>query len=190
MNEQDWKWLSAFKGMDLTDDQKRALIFVREVGAIDNASYRNLTQVDTMASSRSLRRLRSLDLLEDRGSGARTHYVAGPALLAELNMDAPPHVDELSMDAKGHDIFFDLPQALKVRVKNAQLSKRADPEKTRDLIVSLCKWQPLSAAELSDLLQKTQSYVSQKFLAPMVSEGVLRYQYPEMIQHPQQKYVA
>lgn len=40
LNEEDWAWLKRFTNLDLTEDQMRALVFVREVGAIDNSTYR------------------------------------------------------------------------------------------------------------------------------------------------------
>jgi ATP-dependent DNA helicase RecG len=200
LDEKDWLWLAKFKNSHLSDDQMRALIFVREVGAIDNSSYRMLTQSDTLAASKSLRKLRSLDLLADRGSGARTHYVAGNALKNHLNMDAGTELMPLSMDAKGEKIevrydeepvrIEELSTALRNEVVRAQLTSRLDPEKSKHLIYRLCDWKPLSAAQISGLLGKTQPYISQKFLAPMVSEGLLRYTFPEMVQHPKQKYAT
>lgn len=49
------------------------LIFVREVGAIDNSVFRSLNQVDAATAGRGLRELRRLELLSDKGSGARTY---------------------------------------------------------------------------------------------------------------------
>ncbi|MGL4490434.1 MAG: ATP-binding protein [Rhizobiaceae bacterium] len=200
LDERDWQWLAKFKNSDLTDEQMRALIFVREVGAIDNSSYRMLTQSDTLGASKSLRKLRTLDLLVDRGSGARTHYVPGKELLKHLNMDANAELDPLSIHANDplplaradEDTvrIEDLPVALRQEVKAAQLSGRLDPIKSRHLIYKLCDWKPLSAAQISNLLGKTQPYISQKFLSPMVSDSLLRYTFPEMIQHPKQKYTT
>ncbi|MCH8568893.1 MAG: putative DNA binding domain-containing protein [Balneolales bacterium] len=36
LDKEDLEWLANFESLNLTDDQKQALIFVREVGAIDN----------------------------------------------------------------------------------------------------------------------------------------------------------
>jgi ATP-dependent DNA helicase RecG len=88
LSERDWVWLAHFNSFSLTEDQMRALIFVREVGAIDNSAYRSLTQTDPLAASKSLRRLRELDILEDRGGGSRTYYVMGAV------MRSAPHGDE------------------------------------------------------------------------------------------------
>jgi hypothetical protein len=62
----------------------RALVFVREVGAIDNSAYRSLTQTDILAASGSLRRLKNANLLTARGSGNKTYYVVGPEMASSL----------------------------------------------------------------------------------------------------------
>lgn len=195
MSESDWSWLANFKDYDLSEDQTRALIFVREVGAIDNSSYRSLTQADTLSASKSLRHLRTLDLLADRGSGARTHYVAGSNFPSD-SMDVNPHKIDPNMDASIPRIYgkggaklstvAELPPALRLRIHS--LGKRLQPKDARDLIVALCEWRPLSAEEIASMLGKTPAYVSQKYLYGMVREGILSYLYPEMVKHPGQKY--
>jgi ATP-dependent DNA helicase RecG len=197
LTESDWVWLGNFKGYDLSEDQTRALIFVREVGAIDNSSYRSLIQTDTLAASRSLRQLRMLDILSDRGSGARTHYVAGPKFPAD-NMDANTAKKDGSMDVSAQNryskggarlaSFADLPPPMRLRLQS--LGKRLEPRNARDLIAALCEWRPLSAEEIAGLLGKTADYVSQKYLYAMVRERELSYLYPEMVKHPGQKYTC
>ncbi|PID63808.1 MAG: transcriptional regulator [Gammaproteobacteria bacterium] len=74
LNDEAVRWLSRFRDLQLTDEEARALVAVREQGAIDNAMYRELNRVDTLAASQSLRRLRDVGLLEQRGRSSATHY--------------------------------------------------------------------------------------------------------------------
>jgi len=195
MSEGDWAWLAQFKKYELSEDQTRALIFVREVGAIDNSSYRSLTQTDTLSASKSLRALRTQDILTDRGSGARTYYVPG-ANFPSLIMDAKPAKIDGSMDASTLRTYSkggvklvgmaDLPANLRLRLQS--LGKRLEPHVARSLILELCRWRPLSAEEIGTLMSKTSAYVSQKYLYSMVRSGHLDYLYPEMVKHPGQKY--
>lgn len=195
MSEGDWSWLSHFKEFELSEEQTRALIFVREVGAIDNSSYRSLTQVDTLTASKQLRALRSQDLLADKGSGARTYYVPGPKFPAD-NMDATSAKMDGSMDANRRGVYSkggarmasiaDLPVALRLRIQS--LGKRLQPDEAMDVVRALCEWRPLSAEEIGSLLGKTPAYVSQKYLYGMVRQGKLSYLFPEMVKHPGQKY--
>jgi len=193
LNEADWNWLSNFSDLELTEDQLKALIFVREVGAIDNSAYRSLTQTDTLTASKCLRQLREIDLLEDRGSGARTHYVPGPQLiarggLASKSLKTGANMDGrvASMDAKV--AITDLPVALRVAVRSAQLKERVNPDEMQKLILRLCDWRPLSLGDLSRLLFRSSAYIQQKFVTPLIAEGKLVYLFPEMIKHPGQKY--
>lgn len=69
---------------DLSDEEARALVFVRELGAIDNAAYRAINRTDTLSASGHLRRLRDLGLLDMKGGGSRTYYVPGTAFARNL----------------------------------------------------------------------------------------------------------
>jgi ATP-dependent DNA helicase RecG len=75
LGESDIAWLARFRDLHLSPEEARALIVVREAGAIDNASYRSLNKVDTLAASQALRRLRDAGLLNQKGRGSATYYV-------------------------------------------------------------------------------------------------------------------
>lgn len=197
MTEKDWKWLGRLKEFDLTEDQKKALIFVREVGAIDNSTYRSLTQAETLVASKNLRHLRALDILQDKGSGARTYYVPGLAFPQAHDVevtsleDGTIHVKVVSRYGKSGERLAqvsDLPVPLRARVQ--AVGKRLEPAKAEAIIADLCAWKPLSAEEIAGLLGKTSSYVSQKYLYGMVRDGRLTYLYPAMVKHPGQKYLV
>lgn len=81
LNEFDLEWLSALSDVGFTDSQKRALVFVREVGAIDNATYRQLNGSDIFRASTELRQLRDFGLIEAKGRGRATYYVPHEFLL-------------------------------------------------------------------------------------------------------------
>ena len=68
----DIAWLAQFKDLHLSDDEAKALIVVREAGAIDNGTYRELTKVDTLAASQALCHLRDAGLLAQKGRGSPT----------------------------------------------------------------------------------------------------------------------
>ncbi|GAB3501001.1 hypothetical protein GCM10027341_27160 [Spirosoma knui] len=80
LSEDDLDWLALLGHDSLTNGQKIALIFVRETGAIDNSTYRQLTGVDLTRASMELRQLRDSKLLELKGKGRATYYVASDFL--------------------------------------------------------------------------------------------------------------
>ncbi len=75
LGAEDVAWLARFKDAQLSADEAKALVVVREAGAIDNASYRALNKVDTLSASAALRRLRDAGLLQQKGRGSATYYV-------------------------------------------------------------------------------------------------------------------
>jgi ATP-dependent DNA helicase RecG len=83
LGEDDIAWLARFRELHLTEDEAKALIVVREAGAIDNATYRELSKVDTLAASQALRRLRDAGLLIQKGRGSATYYVPSDRLATE-----------------------------------------------------------------------------------------------------------
>ncbi len=56
LDEHDLRWLATFADAALTDEERIALVFVREVGALDNATYRELTSLDAAHAGASRRR--------------------------------------------------------------------------------------------------------------------------------------
>lgn len=196
LDESDWEWLGQFNDLAISEEQMRALIFVREVGAIDNSTYRSLTGLDTLAASKSLRALVQNSTLKAKGSGPKAYYEAGPELVGRsakvakaFSMDATSDkMDAAFRDNFGRISIANLPVPLRVAVRTTHLKKRLQPQEMRRIIERLCDWKALSVSELAAYLEKKPSYISQKYIAPMVAQGILQYLYPEMPQHPQQKY--
>ena len=89
LGAEDIAWLARFKDAQLSSDDTRALIVVREAGAIDNATFRALNKVDSLGASAALRRLRDIGLLAQKGRGSATYYVPADRLgLAETSEGA------------------------------------------------------------------------------------------------------
>lgn len=76
------------RDLHLSDEEAKALIVVREADAMDNATYRELNKVDTLATSGALRRLRDAGLLEQKGRGSATYYVPTNQLVG-IGPDVP-----------------------------------------------------------------------------------------------------
>jgi ATP-dependent DNA helicase RecG len=80
LSEEDLEWLLGFEEMQLTDSQKQALIFVRELGGIDNTIYRQISDFDTLKASSELRALRDKGLIVQKGKGKYTYYLASESI--------------------------------------------------------------------------------------------------------------
>lgn len=196
----DLAWLRRLTSEALSDEEARALVFVRELGAIDNAAYRAINRTDTLNASAHLRRLRDLDLLEMKGSGSRTYYVSGPAFFAGLSVaegntpQAPinthqPVENTHQHTADSHRSELTPPDALMARIRAAGSKPRRNV--LRAVILDLCAWQPCSARALAHWLGRSDhKHLVREHLTPMVRSQDLAYTIPEMENHPEQRYTV
>jgi ATP-dependent DNA helicase RecG len=191
-DEKDIQWLKNFKELDLTDDEARILIVVREMGAITNADFRNISCVDTLTASARLRRLRDLGLLEQKGRSHATYYTPTSKLLIS-NSSLPSELTALpsELTALPSELtalpseLGSLPLDLQEELKS--IRKRSKPKKVEELIIRLCA-HPRKLPELANLLNKHATYIRQNYLLPLIKSGKLEYIFPHQPNHPQQAY--
>lgn len=202
LSENDVAWLKKFSELGLADDEARVLVVVRETGAITNAMYRDITGLDTLAASRSLQRLRDAGLLQQKGKGKATYYLATERLNSEASAQpgkgrTQPGKAEgqsgmpeaQSGKAAAPESPFDrLPPDLKRTVQ--AMKGKVPRSKMRSVILDLCQWKPLRASELADILGRTAAYLQETFLGPMVREGLLEHSFPGKPLHPDQAYLT
>ena len=76
LSKENMEWLAQYAEFGLVNEQKLALVFVREVGAIDNATYRQLDSSITHARARlEIHKLCDLGFLEKKVQGRNTYYI-------------------------------------------------------------------------------------------------------------------
>jgi ATP-dependent DNA helicase RecG len=192
LHEEDLEWLKQAPG-DLSDSQRYALIFLREQGAINNQTLRQLTGSDIVTASQDLRKLRHSELVAQKGKGSATYYLPGPLFPKEVAGHAtlPPEHGTLAAGhgtlGLGHGTLrADLPPDLQRRI--SELGARP-AEKIRPIILELCAIRPQSATRLAQLLgNRNPRALKREHLEPMRSTGELTYLYPDMERHPQQAY--
>ena len=89
------EWLAQYAEFGLMNEQKLALVFVREVGAIDNATYRQLDSSITHARARlEIHKLSDLGFLEKKGQGRNTYYIRTSKVVS-LAERLPPQDERL-----------------------------------------------------------------------------------------------
>lgn len=89
------EWLAQYAKFGLVNEQKLALVFVREVGAIDNATYRQLDSSITHARARlEIHKLCDLGFLEKQGQGRNTYYIRTSKVVS-LAERLPPQDERL-----------------------------------------------------------------------------------------------
>ena len=233
--------MAQYAEFGLVNEQKLALVFVREVGAIDNATYRQLDSSITHARARlEIHKLCDLGFLEKKGQGRNTYYIRtskvvslgerlrpqderllpqhgtlGERLLPQDERLLPqderllPQHGTLGERYQGEDeryqgklgtfeeecmlkpraeLVRELPNELQERVNN--IGNRASRETVCQLLIDLCAFKPYSYEELASILQRSPKALKDKYLKPLRLANKLFYWIPEMINHPQQKYIA
>jgi ATP-dependent DNA helicase RecG len=212
LNPDDLRWLAGFDDLALTDAQRRALVFLREAGALDNATCRQINGTDTLTASQDLRRLRQAGLVEKKGQGSTTYYVPGPRFLASSGQETAEGTGAISggggaismgtgaintgtgaqignvhqLTGAQIENVHQLPESLRSRLPSpGQYLKSLEMKR---IILDLCDWRPFQISELSTLLNRSDKYLLRKHLRPMLQTGELEYTFPEMINHPRQAY--
>ena len=210
------EWLAQYAEFGLVNEQKLALVFEREVGAIDNATYRQLDSSITHARARlEIHKLCELGFLEKKGQGRNTYYIRtskvvslGERLRPQGERLLPQHgtlgeryqgederyqgklgtFEEECMLNPREELVRELPNELQERVNN--IGNRASRETVCQLLIDLCAFKSYSYEELASILQRSPKALKDKYLKPLRLANKLFYWIPEMINHPLQKYVA
>ena len=219
LSPEDWAWLRQFEEIQLTDEEARALVFVRETGVIANVAYRSLNHVDVLAASQHLRRLRDRGLLQQKGKGAETYYVPTEKLLTPwqtraatapgqsgqsgnlpvqsgnlppLSGNPPPQSGNLPPESVKQVPRLGFPPGLPNDLQNdlQSLRQRMPQPEMEELVWRLCNWHASSAEELAKLLRRGRKYVQDRLLTPMLKAGRLEMTIPDQPNHPQQQYRA
>ncbi len=211
LGEDDLAWLEALGEPTLNAEEKLVLVFVREVGAVDNSTFRDLTGVETLRASAALRHLVDLGLLEKKGQSTATHYV--PTASFSITPPAPSKSDMVAAKpdmvrgkptmVRGKPTMVDgnrtmesaelrqalyptLPEDLRRWVDG--IGPHADEAAMRGVIARLCGWRAITAEALASLLNRNVHYLRRRYLAPMMRDGELAYTIPDMPKHPDQAY--
>jgi ATP-dependent DNA helicase RecG len=78
LGKDDIEWLSLFAKYELNNEQKLSLVFIRELGAIDNITYRQLnSDITSRKATFDLHRMCQEGLFELKGQRRNAYYVAG-----------------------------------------------------------------------------------------------------------------
>ena len=245
LSKENMEWLAQYAEFGLVNEQKLALVFVREVGAIDNATYRQLDSTITHARARlEIHKLCDLGFIEKKGQGRNTYYIRtskvvslgerlrpqGERLLPQLGTlcerllpqhgtlcerllplhgtlceRIPPQHGTLGERYQGEneryqafeeryqgvnreELLLLLPDDIKKRIDEG--GKRVPKDVLNKLVVDMCSIVPLSMDDLSVLLHRNSKSFKNKNIKVLLENNQLFYWIPEMINHPQQKYVA
>jgi ATP-dependent DNA helicase RecG len=96
-SEDDMKWLEMFESVSLTENQKSAIIFAREIGAVDTLTYTQLTGEKPELAENSLEELEKTGILIRKGKTLEaTYYVLNKEYLGSAENEMSPNVPKKS----------------------------------------------------------------------------------------------
>lgn len=203
----DLAWLGRFKDLQLSEAEARALVVTREVGAIDNATWRDINKVDTLAASQGLKKLRDAGLLQQNGRGSATWYQPTGRMLGDdgglssdpqgLSRDLealsrdPDSLDKAEVERRSkarQALLAELPGELAARVGG--LGRRSPPDMVRQVVLDLLRLHAWRLEELGQLLQRNPEYVRQRYVQPLLEAHRVSMTRPEVPNDPEQAYRA
>jgi len=208
----DLAWLARFKDLQLTEAEARALVVTREVGAMDNATWREINKMDTLAASQGLKKLRDAGLLQQNGRGSATWYQPTAWMLGDdeglssdlgrlssnpqgLSRDPsglprdPDSLDKAEAEQKAKvrgALLAGLPGDLAARV--GALGRRSPPDVVSDVVLSLLRQRAWRLEELGQILLRNPEYVRQKYVQPLLEARRIRMTRPDVPNDPEQAY--
>ena len=192
LSTEDMVWVDAIGATHLSDNQKLALVFLREIGAIDNSSYRQIASVSVRQATNDLRTLKELGYVTQEGKSKGAIYKLAAMVGNKQTMvgnDQTMAGNDLSIVGKASVRGFltdRIPQALKEKIE--ALKGRSEPQEISQLILEVGEVTDFSATEIAALLKRNEKYVKSNYLRPLLDLGELEYTIPDMQRHPMQRY--
>lgn len=157
--------LSKFNNLEI-----QALVTADVEGHVTNARMRQITGHHTSDITKILQDLVGRGILLQNGQALWTQYYL------PLHKDSHSlHKDSHSLHENSNDQWSALTKIAEVARKN----KRLPPKEMEAIILKLCKNHWLTRRQISDLLQRNPESLRSRFLASMVTHGLLRLRYPD-----------
>ena len=185
-NEDDIKWLKLFDKFSFNENQKEALIFAREVGAVDTLTYSQMNLVSSSTAFEELMSMEKTGLLIKKG---RTEDVAYYKLneISQVNLPSRDETSQVNLPSKGETSQVDVPEKLQERI--SKLGKKVSQNEIKAIIIELCEIHPRTRKELAGILHKSEEYLRKEILPGMLGNE-LSLLYPDRPNTPNQAYTA
>ena len=190
------------------DNQRTALVFLREVGAIDAVAYRQLTGCKPKLVAKELAGIKDQGLMIPKGRARGTYYIPSGSLEESIEDEKRKRISQSQTvtgtpqtvtgtpqavtgtpqavtGAPPNENITSLPEALLKEL--GELKQRTSPQKMKDLVLRLCEVRPMTRDDLMFYLKRGSTTID-NYISLMLGKE-LDYLYPMMIHHPSQAYV-
>jgi predicted HTH transcriptional regulator len=178
----------------LNQRERIALVTARTEKCVTHSRLKELTKEHPADLTRALHGLVEKNLLESEGSGRATfYYLPGEhpisdklgissrqELLKSVHKSNSSEHKSNNSEHKGVDSIL-APIIGK---------KRVNPDQMKDVIHKLCREKELTNKEIASLVQRSEDTIRTHYLTPMCEQGLITRKYPNITNHPDQKYLA
>lgn len=198
------------KKFDKFDQLERiALVTAKAEGCVTHRRLIELSKEHPSELTRILHGLVDRKILKSEGAGKGTFYylVGEHPIKGDIVRDVDSSVksfehldgknseqlimssEQLTMnsehlDAQSSEHLEQLKQIANV----VKVSKKSSKNLVTQVILELCQVKALSLSEMAQLLNRKEDSLRNHYINPMCDQGVLKRLYPNILNHPQQKY--
>ncbi len=194
----------------LSHAERVALVTAHAENCVTHARLAELTKEHTSDLTHSLHGLVAKGFLQSEGQGTGTFYFLPGAHPIENSgakevfgldvLTSTPEPKSLSSGHSEENSGYSAPSsghnkmleqhiaALRQIAEPVAKSQRSKPELVTATILKLCEGRYLSLIELSDLLQRDPDTLRKNIIRPMVGDGRLIVEHPNIKNHPKQRY--
>lgn len=201
---------ATFDGLE--ENERLAVATAQIEGFVTNQRMQQLSRLHPRDLTVLLRKLEEGGFLVHDGQGRGTTYrVAGIGAVdladsaeltdsggrsAQMPSGSPqtenssPHLAKSSPHLEGSSPHLDPrlnPELVRI-AEPVRSTRKADPETTRKVILELCEGQFLPVADLAALLNRSAQGLRDRFVKPLLDEGLLERRFPHHPNHEQQAY--
>ena len=180
----------------LSQCERIALVTARTEKCVTHSRLKELTKEHPADLTNALHGLVEKKLLKSEGAGRATfYYLPGEhPIVDKLGISSEhkvgissEHKVGISSEHSGNGTEHD---RLVIIAKEVALKKRVSPELMRSTIISLCQIKELTNKELARLLNRSEDTVRTHYLIPMCKDELIISKYPNIKNHPDQRYKA
>ena len=184
------------KTFDKFDQLERiALVTAKAEGCVTHRRLIELSKEHPSELTRILHGLVDRKILKNEGAGKGTFYyltgehpikgdiVRGSDPLEKASEYLAPNSEHLTQNSEHLESL----QQIAGRITG---SKKSSKNLVREIIRDLCRIKALSISEIAQLLNRKEDSIRNHYINPMCDQGVLKRQYPNILNHPKQKYYS
>jgi ATP-dependent DNA helicase RecG len=170
----------------LSGDEIQTLVTATAEGNVSNQRLQEMLAVHRADITRMLRGLVHRGFLSQDGFGRWTRYSL-PETTPNLK-SSTPNLDSSTPNLGSSTPNLTRTAELLVIAAPVRDSGKASAAIVRNAILQLCEGRYLALRELASLLGRKPDTVRDRYLGPLVKEGLLELKYPATPQHPDQAY--